>query len=170
MTGEEVFELRTYHVRPTALEPFADLANRAAKAAKKHADDVAKKVQDAGGPMADYFAGDEAVSVIRAGPFSEITAGDVPLAGGQYRFSAPEGIVAAGPEFLRAVTRLDDGSFLVSEWPGRLFHVAPGKESTTQTLIDTREQKTYFNDFLRVGDLLLVPNWEPSTLTAYRIR
>jgi hypothetical protein len=38
MTGEEVFELRTYHVRPTALEPFADLANRAAKAAKKHAE------------------------------------------------------------------------------------------------------------------------------------
>ena len=38
MTGEDVFELRTYHVRPTAVEPFADLANRAAKAAKKHAE------------------------------------------------------------------------------------------------------------------------------------
>jgi hypothetical protein len=39
MSGEEgIFELRTYHVRPTALEEFADLANRAAKAAKKHAE------------------------------------------------------------------------------------------------------------------------------------
>jgi hypothetical protein len=39
MTGEDgIFELRTYHVRPTALEPFAELATRAAKAAKKHAE------------------------------------------------------------------------------------------------------------------------------------
>jgi NIPSNAP protein len=39
MTGEEgIFELRVHHVRPTALEPFADLAARAAKAAKKHAE------------------------------------------------------------------------------------------------------------------------------------
>lgn len=33
-----IFELRTYHVRPPALEPFADLASRAAKAARKHAE------------------------------------------------------------------------------------------------------------------------------------
>jgi NIPSNAP len=39
MTPEEaIFELRTYHVRPTALEPFADLASRAAKAASRHAE------------------------------------------------------------------------------------------------------------------------------------
>ena len=39
MTGEEaIFELRTYHVHPTALESFAELAVRAAKAAKKHAE------------------------------------------------------------------------------------------------------------------------------------
>ena len=67
------------------------------------------------------------------------------------------------------VTRLDDGKFLVSEWPGRLFHVALSDEASTSTVIDSREQKIYLNDFLRVGDLLIAPNWEPSTLTAYRI-
>lgn len=71
------------------------------------------------------------------------------------------------------VARLEDGSYLVGEWPGRLFHVAPGagaESARTATLLDSREQKHYLNDFLRVGELLLVPNWEPSTLTAYRIR
>jgi hypothetical protein len=84
--------------------------DKAAEAAKKRADEVAKKVQDAGSPLADYFADDASVKVIRTDSFSEITAGDVPLlAGGQYRFSAPEGIVAAGPEFLRGVFNLEEG-------------------------------------------------------------
>ena len=39
MTADEgIFELRTYHVSPSALEPFAELASRAAKAARKHAE------------------------------------------------------------------------------------------------------------------------------------
>jgi hypothetical protein len=39
MTNEDgVYELRTYHVRPSALEPFTELAIRAAKASKKHAE------------------------------------------------------------------------------------------------------------------------------------
>jgi hypothetical protein len=39
MTGDEaIFELRTYHVHPTALESFAELAVRAGKAARKHAE------------------------------------------------------------------------------------------------------------------------------------
>lgn len=62
---------------------------------------------------------------------------------------------------------LDDGSFLVSEWPGRLFHVRA--DGTSSTLLDTRQEKRFWNDFLLRGDLLLVPNWEPSTLSAYRV-
>jgi len=39
MTGDDaIFELRTYHVRPTELESFAELAVRAGKAARKHAE------------------------------------------------------------------------------------------------------------------------------------
>ena len=71
------------------------------------------------------------------------------------------------------VVCLDDGSYLVGEWPGRLFHVVPATDAvaaSVTTVLDGREQKQYLNDFLRVGDVLLVPNWEPSTLSAYRIR
>lgn len=62
---------------------------------------------------------------------------------------------------------LGNGQYLVSEWPGRLFLVASGDDP--QTLIDTRDEEIYFNDFLLIGDVLLIPNWQPSTLTAYRV-
>lgn len=69
------------------------------------------------------------------------------------------------------IARLDDGSYLVSEWPGRLFQVhGEGEAARIETLLDGREAKVFLNDFLRHGDLLLAPNWEPSTLTAYRLR
>ena len=65
------------------------------------------------------------------------------------------------------IAPLGDGAYLVSEWPGRLFHVT--KRGTSSTLLDTREQKRYLNDFLLVGDQLIVPNWEPGSITAYRL-
>lgn len=66
------------------------------------------------------------------------------------------------------VVRLDDGTYLVSEWPGRLYQV--GQDGKAQTLIDSRQVGTYINDFIRVGDRLIVPNWKPGSVTAYRIR
>lgn len=65
------------------------------------------------------------------------------------------------------VASLEGGGFLVSEWPGRLFEAAPG--GRLATLIDSRKAGTYINDFIRVGDELIVPNWKPGRLTAYRI-
>lgn len=62
---------------------------------------------------------------------------------------------------------LSDGTYLVSEWPGRLFHVTGTGD--VETILDTRADNIYLNDFLMVGDILLIPNWEPSTLTAYRV-
>jgi hypothetical protein len=63
------------------------------------------------------------------------------------------------------VVALGDGEYLVGEWPGRLFHVRA--DGTNTTLLDSRERKTYLNDFLRIGDRVIVPNWEPSTVTAF---
>jgi len=37
-----------------------------------------------------------------------------------------------------------------------------------QVLMDTRKKGIYLNDFIRAGDLLIVPNWEPGQVTAYR--
>lgn len=61
----------------------------------------------------------------------------------------------------------DGDTYLVSEWPGRLFRVTP--DGRVMVLMDTRAEGTYINDFIRVGDLLIAPNWKPGSLTAYRV-
>ncbi len=65
------------------------------------------------------------------------------------------------------VIRLDDGRYLVSEWPGRMFEIAPG--AAPSVILDTKAARGYMNDFIRVGDQLIVPNWMPGSITAYRI-
>lgn len=65
------------------------------------------------------------------------------------------------------VAPLGDGSYLVSEWPG-LMHVVAA-DGTHRTIMDSRAENIYLNDFLLVGDMLYQPNWEPSTVTAYRM-
>lgn len=65
------------------------------------------------------------------------------------------------------VARAVGDAYFVSEWPGRLFVVMA--DGTSRVLLDSREAGTYINDFIRVGDLLIVPNWKPGTLRAYRI-
>jgi sugar lactone lactonase YvrE len=65
------------------------------------------------------------------------------------------------------VAALGRGAYLVGEWPGRLFHVLPDGSATT--LLDTRADKHYLNDFLLLGDTLVVPQWEPSRVSAFRV-
>lgn len=87
---------------------------RAAEAARKYAEDFAKKAQDARSPLTDFFADDQSVKVVRSDPFSLLTGGDVARVGGQnrqypFRLSQPDEIEAAGPEFLQRVFELKDG-------------------------------------------------------------
>ncbi|MGH8078777.1 MAG: SMP-30/gluconolactonase/LRE family protein, partial [Lysobacter sp.] len=77
-------------------------------------------------------------------------------------------VLADGLGNADGVVALRGGAYLVGEWPGRLFHVAA--DGTSSVLLDSREAKRYLNDFILVGDRLIVPNWEPSTLSAYRIK
>jgi glucose/arabinose dehydrogenase len=65
------------------------------------------------------------------------------------------------------IATLGGGAYLVSEWPGRLFHVAT--DGTSTVLLDTRAQTTYLNDVLLLGDRLVVPNLEPGRLSAFRL-
>jgi len=65
------------------------------------------------------------------------------------------------------VARLPDGSYLVSEWPGRMFHVRQG--APPAVVQDTREAERFMNDFILVDGVLIVPNWKPGTLSAYRV-
>lgn len=55
---------------------------------------------------------------------------------------------------------------IVSEWRGRMFFVSG---AGVQTVLDTRATPVFYNDFARVGDMLIVPHFEPGALTAYRI-
>lgn len=76
-------------------------------------------------------------------------------------------LLAVGVGAGDGVARLPDGSYVVSEWPGRLFYI--GRTGQRSTLLDTREGEIYQNDFLVIGDLLIVPNVKPGRLTAHRV-
>ena len=76
-------------------------------------------------------------------------------------------ILAEGLGDADGVAPLGHDNYLVSEWPG-LMHVV-GADGAHRTLMDSRAEKIYLNDFLLVGDVLYQPNWEPGTVTAYRV-
>lgn len=76
-------------------------------------------------------------------------------------------LLAVGVGAGDGVARLPDGSYVVSEWPGRLFHI--GQAGQRSPLLDTREGEIYQNDFLLIGDVLIVPNLKPGRLTAHRV-
>jgi glucose/arabinose dehydrogenase len=76
-------------------------------------------------------------------------------------------VLAEGLANADGVAPLGGGEYLVSDWPGRLFHVRA--DGSHQVVLDTTAARTFLNDFLLVGDVLYQPNWEPSTLTAYRV-
>ena len=75
--------------------------------------------------------------------------------------------IATGMENADGIAVLDDGSYLVSSWPGQIWHVTP--EGMTTEIHDMREYEVYQNDLTRVGDLIIVPNWQPGSVTAWRI-
>jgi sugar lactone lactonase YvrE len=85
--------------------------------------------------------------------------------------SRAERVVARGLGLADGLARLDDGSFLVGEWPGRLFHVAP--DGKAALVSDTRDRETYLNDFLVTESLtrrvLVAPQWKPGALTQFDI-
>ena len=76
-------------------------------------------------------------------------------------------VLADGLGNADGVVALGRGEYLVSEWPGRLFHVRA--DGSNQTLVDSRADKRFINDFVLVDGLLVVPNWEPSSVSAYRL-
>jgi len=75
--------------------------------------------------------------------------------------------IATGMENADGIALLDDGSYLVSSWPGQIWHVTVSGEVTE--LHDTQADEIYQNDLTRVGDLIIVPNWQPGTVTAWRL-
>ena len=65
------------------------------------------------------------------------------------------------------VAALGEGRYLVSEWPG-LMHVVAA-DGTHATIMDTRAERRFLNDFLLAGETLYQPHWEPSEMSAYQV-
>lgn len=61
-----------------------------------------------------------------------------------------------------------DGSYIISSWPGQLWHVADG-EAPTLLQDTTGENPTLMNDILLSGDTLVTPNWVPGTVRGYGV-
>jgi sugar lactone lactonase YvrE len=76
-------------------------------------------------------------------------------------------ILAEGLGDADGVAALGEGRYLVTEWPG-LMHLID-RDGTHTTLLDTRGEQRYLNDFLLVGDQLYQPHWEPSAFSAYTV-
>ena len=60
------------------------------------------------------------------------------------------------------------GGFLVSSWPGKIHHVS--RKGAVSTVLDTTASRIFQNDLTIIGGLVIVPNWEPGTVTAWRIK
>ncbi|MEL7539445.1 MAG: hypothetical protein AAGJ51_00965 [Pseudomonadota bacterium] len=75
--------------------------------------------------------------------------------------------IATGMENADGIAVLDDGSYLVSSWPGLIWHVTA--DGQTNAFHDMTEFPVYQNDLTRIGDLIIVPNWQPGSVTAWRV-
>lgn len=77
-------------------------------------------------------------------------------------------VLAEGLGDADGIAALGEGRYLVSEWPG-LMHVVNTGDGSHETIMDSREEQRFLNDFLLVDDVFYQPHWEPSELTAYRV-
>lgn len=78
--------------------------------------------------------------------------------------------IATGMENADGIGVIDGGKggFLVSSWPGKIHHVS-AKDSVS-TLLDTTAENILQNDLTMIEGLVVVPNWEPGTVTAWRLK
>tara|TARA_R110001599_G_scaffold353879_1_gene601883 strand:+ start:24533 stop:25387 length:855 start_codon:yes stop_codon:yes gene_type:complete len=76
-------------------------------------------------------------------------------------------VLASGMVDADGVAALGHGSFLVSSWTGRIWHVEG--DGTVTSILDTEAEGVNQNDLTGVGSLVVVPNWSPGTVTAWRL-
>lgn len=76
--------------------------------------------------------------------------------------------LATGMENADGIGLRSDGSYIISSWPGQLWHVRDGE---TPTLLQdtTGDTPILMNDILLSSDTLITPNWVPGTVRAYRV-
>jgi hypothetical protein len=78
-----------------------------------------------------------------------------------------ETVIATGMKDADGIGLVPGGGYLVSSWPGEIHHV--GEDGVVTLMIDTRADGILQNDLSVFGDVVIVPNWEPGTVTAWKI-
>lgn len=78
-----------------------------------------------------------------------------------------ERVIATGMHDADGVGLVPGGGYLVSSWPGEIHFV--GEDGTVSLLVDTKADGILQNDLSVFGDVVIVPNWEPGTVTAWKI-
>ena len=76
--------------------------------------------------------------------------------------------IATGMTDADGIGIVPSGGWLVSAWRGDIFYVAENGE--TSKLLDTRAEEILQNDLTMDGDLVIVPNWRPGTVTGWRVK
>lgn len=84
-----------------------------------------------------------------------------------YRGAEAGDVLASGMIDADGVGQVPGGGYLVSSWPGQIHFVSEDGQVTT--LQDTREAGILQNDLSVFGDMVIVPNWMPGTVTAWRV-
>ncbi len=75
--------------------------------------------------------------------------------------------IATGMDNSDGIAALPDGEYVVSSWPGQIWHVA--SDGSVTKLLDTEADGILQNDLTGVGDLIVVPNLTTETVTAWRL-
>ncbi len=84
-----------------------------------------------------------------------------------YRGPDEVSLIATGMKDADGVGLIPGGGFLVSSWPGEIYHVRD--DASVTLLVDTKAQGILQNDLSVFADVVIVPNWEPGTVTAWKI-
>lgn len=85
----------------------------------------------------------------------------------ELRSADSEDILARGMKDADGVGLVPGGGYLVSSWPGQIHYVSEDGQVTT--LLDTQAGGILQNDLSVFGDVVIVPNWLPGTVTAWRV-
>lgn len=76
-------------------------------------------------------------------------------------------VLAEGLGEADGVASISGGRYLVSAWPGEMFVV--GADGAHVSILNTREEGRFMNDFLLRDGVLYQPHWNPGELSAYRV-
>lgn len=75
--------------------------------------------------------------------------------------------VATGMINADGIAELASGDYIISSWPGQIYFVY--QNGDVKELLNTEKESIYMNDLTLHNNTIIVPNWQPGTVSAYSI-